>query len=239
MQSVRGSPLPEEELLGAFGVQPTRRSGRVRTQPQVFHAAVSESSDTESEEGDAWGILQGPRHQAAIPALRTRPAAGPTASEAKFLLEPVYSPACEEPQQGTANAAAQQQQQQQLNPGLALPPGQFVAAYRAAGGGDGRRALIAEWVAQMDARLGPVLVQKLGLSLLGAKLRAEWSPQEEILFALGMLEKYRNFRHINRVYLRRRSVHELNGYYYNCWKNNASQVRCNAACQAGVRALWF
>lgn len=39
-----------------------------------------------------------------------------------------------------------------------------------------------------------------------------------------MLEKYRNFRHINRRYLPKRSVHELNGYYYNCWKNNASQV---------------
>jgi hypothetical protein len=29
--------------------------------------------------------------------------------------------------------------------------------------------------------------QKLGLGLLGAKPRAEWSPQEETLFALGML----------------------------------------------------
>jgi hypothetical protein len=70
-----------------------------------------------------------------------------------------------------------------------------------------------------------VLQQKLGLGLLGAKLRAEWSPQEEILFALGMLEKYRNFRHMHRAYLKKRSVHELNGYYYNCWKNNATQVR--------------
>jgi hypothetical protein len=46
--------------------------------------------------------------------------------------------------------------------------------------------------------------QKLGLGLLGAKLRATWSPQEEILFALGMLEKYRNFRHMHRMYLKKR-----------------------------------
>jgi hypothetical protein len=47
-------------------------------------------------------------------------------------------------------------------------------------------------------------LQRLGLGLLGAKLRATWTPQEEILFALGMLEKYRNFRHMHRNYLRKR-----------------------------------
>jgi hypothetical protein len=39
LQSVRNVPLPEE-LYGTFGVKPTRRSGRVRNQPTVFHAAV-------------------------------------------------------------------------------------------------------------------------------------------------------------------------------------------------------
>jgi hypothetical protein len=33
----------------------------------------------------------------------------------------------------------------------------------------------------------------------------------EILFCLGMLEKYRSFRHIQRRYLPKRTVHELNG----------------------------
>ncbi|WIA44120.1 hypothetical protein OEZ86_010462 [Tetradesmus obliquus] len=214
MQAARCEPLPEE-LYSTFGVKPARRSGRVRSQPTVFQvaAAASESSESDSEDdADPWAIQQGSQHQAAIPALRQLPATGPTASELKFLSAPVYSP------------PSQQQQQQQQNPGLALPPGQFLAAYRAAGTGDGRRALIAQWVGKMDAQLGPQLVQKLGLGLLGAKLRAKWTPQEEILFALGMLERYRNFRHMHRTYLRRRSVHALNGYYYNCWKNNASQV---------------
>jgi hypothetical protein len=74
---------------------------------------------------------------------------------------------------------------------------------------------------------------------LGAKLRAKWSPQEEILFALGMLEKYRNFRHMHRNYLRKRSVHELNGYYYNCWKNNASQVSGTTQCYGRPRCAAF
>jgi hypothetical protein len=47
-------------------------------------------------------------------------------------------------------------------------------------------------------------MQRLGLSLLGFKLQAAWSPQEEILFALGMLEKYRMFRHMHARYLPRR-----------------------------------
>jgi hypothetical protein len=111
----------------------------------------SEGSESDSEDGDSWAIQEGPRHQAVIPALRQLATSGPTPSEAKFLSAPVYSPPAE--------------QQQQQNPGLALRPGQFLAAYRAAGTGagaatgDGRRALIAEWVAQMDAQLGPELVQ--------------------------------------------------------------------------------
>ncbi|WIA23629.1 hypothetical protein OEZ85_000334 [Tetradesmus obliquus] len=212
MQAARCEPLPEE-LYSTFGVKPARRSGRVRSQPIVFQvaAAASEISESDSEDDvDPWAIQEGSQHQAAIPALRQLPTTGPTAGEVKFLSAPVYSPPS--------------LQQQQQNPGLALPPGQFLAAYRAAGTGDGRRALIAQWVGNMDAQLGPQLVQKLGLGLLGAKLRAKWAPQEEILFALGMLERYRNFRHMHRTYLRRRSVHALNGYYYNCWKNNASQV---------------
>jgi hypothetical protein len=44
----------------------------------------------------------------------------------------------------------------------------------------------------LSCALFPTIQQKLGLGLLGAKLRVTWSPQEEILFALGMLEKYRN-----------------------------------------------
>jgi hypothetical protein len=47
-------------------------------------------------------------------------------------------------------------------------------------------------------------MQRLGLSLLGFKLQAAWSSQEEILFALGMLEKYRMFRHMHARYLPRR-----------------------------------
>jgi hypothetical protein len=84
----------------------------------------------------------------------------------------VYSPTAEnQPAPAAAQQQQQQQQQQQRqrqNPGLALRPGQFLAAYRAAGtsgNGDGRRALIAEWVALMDAQLGPELVQvRLGAS---------------------------------------------------------------------------
>jgi hypothetical protein len=34
-----------------------------------------------------------------------------------------------------------------------------------------------------------------------------------------MLEDYRHFFHIQKHYLPKRSVHELNGYYYNVWKN--------------------
>jgi hypothetical protein len=39
MQSVRCTPLPEE-LYSAFGVKPTRRSGRVRNQPIVYQAVA-------------------------------------------------------------------------------------------------------------------------------------------------------------------------------------------------------
>jgi hypothetical protein len=48
------------------------------------------------------------------------------------------------------------------------------------------------------------LLQRLGLGLLGFKLQAAWSPQEELLFALGMLEQYRMFRHMHERYLPKR-----------------------------------
>lgn len=47
-------------------------------------------------------------------------------------------------------------------------------------------------------------MQRLGLGLLGWKLAASWSPQEELLFALGMLERYRLFAHMQPRYLPRR-----------------------------------
>ena len=48
------------------------------------------------------------------------------------------------------------------------------------------------------------LMQRLGLGLLGWKLAASWSPQEELLFAVGMLERCRLFAHMQPRYLPRR-----------------------------------
>jgi hypothetical protein len=53
------------------------------------YRSSSDGSETDSEDSDPWAIQQGAKHQAVIPALRQRPAAGPTASEAKFLSAPV------------------------------------------------------------------------------------------------------------------------------------------------------
>jgi hypothetical protein len=51
--------------------------------------SCSEGSEPDSDDGDTWAIRQGAKHQAAIPALRQRPASGPTASEAKYSSAPV------------------------------------------------------------------------------------------------------------------------------------------------------
>jgi hypothetical protein len=52
-------------------------------------------------------------------------------------------------------------------------------------------------------------LQKLGLTELGCKLRAEWNEAEEALFALGMLWFRRPNKSVQRRYLPHKTLHQL------------------------------
>ncbi|WIA30347.1 hypothetical protein OEZ86_000434 [Tetradesmus obliquus] len=211
-----------------------RRTGHARVQAvrvgyvpsDTITDDIMASSDSEDTNADAHTesegqqleqqpAMLGPAYQAELPQLQQRPAR-PTAAEAKFLTTPVYTP--------TAGQLQQQQQQEQPNPALALPPGQFHAQWVTAASGAARLQLLQQWLQRSDAAMGQGVAERLGLGLLGWKLAASWSPQEELLFALGMLERYRLFAHMQPRYLPRRSVHELNGYYYSVWKTRAGRL---------------
>jgi hypothetical protein len=52
-------------------------------------------------------------------------------------------------------------------------------------------------------------LQRLGLTQLGCKLRAEWSEADEALFALGMLWYLRPNKNVQRRYLPHKTLHQL------------------------------
>lgn len=86
----------------------------------------------------------GPDHQAGIPALRRRPAQ-PTPSEAKFLqIQPLHAS-----DQLDAGSSADR----------AASAAAFEAQYQAAPDAAAKRALLDAAVQQLDARMGPDMVQ--------------------------------------------------------------------------------
>jgi hypothetical protein len=44
----------------------------------------------------------------------------------------------------------------------------------------------------------PGRLEALGLSHLGEKLRSKWPEEDEVLFGMGMLERFKNFKHMKR-----------------------------------------
>lgn len=41
-------------------------------------------------------------------------------------------------------------------------------------------------------------LEGLGLTHLGEKLRKKWPEEDEVLFGMGMLERFKNFKHMKR-----------------------------------------
>jgi hypothetical protein len=196
-----------------------------RALPAPLHVCLQRSAfvtqpedDSENDSQDDWAVRVSDAHQAVLPALRPRPAE-PTEGEARFLQPaPVCAPCCAADKTVAAAAAATASAAGLLPPVLApaaklSPPTEpawpsaaaqraahqdFAENYISAGSSRARRALLTSALAEADSRLGAPLVQELGLLQLGERLRASWQPHEEVLFALGMIEKYRAFRMIQR-----------------------------------------
>ena len=61
-----------------------------------------------------------------------------------------------------------------------------------------RRATLAQYLQKQDEIFGAARLEALGLSRLGAKLLEEWPLADQVLFGMGMLEKFKGFKHIKR-----------------------------------------
>lgn len=111
-----------------------------------------------SSSSSPWSV--DPEFQAVLPHLQSRPATGPTPAEARYLSQPIYTPATP----SSSGSRCQQLQSQaprssNANPGVALGPGVFHGLWCKAGSGPARVRLLKQWLADMDAHMGQQLSQ--------------------------------------------------------------------------------
>ncbi|KAL4458270.1 hypothetical protein ABPG75_013135 [Micractinium tetrahymenae] len=225
----------------AVAAEPTRRSTRARSAPGIFSPELTQQqalrpklqaqqaqqqaqqqrgtrakqrTHSPEEETD---VRVGEEHQAELPAVRPRPAV-PSAEEARWLAGEVSLPAA--------------------GPMSPAPASATLAASMAQASAGERAAQVAQAHAALRGMLGEERAAAMGLLSMGSGA-CSLTAEEEAGLEAGMLEFGREFHTIRLEHVPTRSVFDLQNYYFNVWKLQATQRSKDwYARQAAEKAAW-
>ncbi|KAI7840162.1 hypothetical protein COHA_005945 [Chlorella ohadii] len=196
----------DRRKIGKEAAEATRKSVRIRAVPEVFAPPAvpgeprGRSKRPPPRPEDATDVNLGREFQAALPAVRPRPAA-PSAEEQRFVSRLVCAA------------------------GDVPPPhydAQQTAVLPAASEAD-RAAAVAAAHEQLTVALGQERAAAMGVLSSGAAAYSQLlNETEEAAFEAGMREFGRTFHTIQAEMLPSRTVFDLQNYYFNVWKLQAT-----------------